>query len=333
MKKKKFIVFLLFGIVLLLFCMVISIALGSRKIPLYEVIRIIWNSSSDEFLKAVVKARIPRTVFGILAGASLGISGVMMQAITRNPIADPSILGINTGASLAVVIGISWFHLSTGQITMWLSFAGAILTAAIVYGIASSGKSDKANPMKLALSGAAVSTALSSMVSTILIPDSQAMKEFRFWQIGSIAGATWHDIRLIAPYLIVGFLLAVYISPALNTLALGDEVATGLGINIAKTRLISTFAGVLLCASTTAIAGPIGFIGLMIPHIVRMVIGNHMKQMVPLSAIYGAVLLLLSDVLGRVFARPGEVEVGIITALIGAPFFIFVIRKARIQNL
>ena len=177
----------------------------------------------------IVLARVPRTVFGVLAGAALGMSGLLMQSITRNPIADPSILGVNTGASLFVVCGIAFFHIQSGNQYIWLAFAGAALTAVLVYGLASVGTGG-ATPIRLALAGAAASTALQSLVNTVMLPNTQVMDQFRFWQVGSISGASWEDIKLMSPYLAVGFVLAFFLVPSLNTLALGDD-ESGEGIS------------------------------------------------------------------------------------------------------
>jgi iron complex transport system permease protein len=282
------------------------------------------------FSALVVRERIPRTIFSIMAGASLGISGALMQSITRNPIADPSILGVNTGASLFVVIGIAFFNINTPNQYIWIALAGAAITSVFVYGVASIG-SGGMTPIKLALAGAATSAVLSSLVSAIILPRSAAMDTFRFWQVGSVSGATWDSIRLILPFIIVGLIISVVVTPALNVLALGDEVATGLGVNIGIIRIICAIAGVILCGATTAIAGPIGFIGLMIPHSIRLIFGSNLKGIVPLSAIGGAALLIISDVLGRVIGSPGEVQVGIITAFLGAPILIIIARKAKVK--
>lgn len=332
MKKRKLISFGILAILLLILCMIISITYGVKSVGFDSVIKAITGVHTDNFEVNVIKERIPRTIFGVIAGASLAVSGALMQAITRNPIADPSILGINTGASLFVVCGISFFHINTGNEYIWLAFIGAVITATFVYGLASIGHGG-ATPIKLALAGAAASTALQSLVNTVMLPSSQVMDQFRFWQTGSISGATWNDIKLIFPYLIVGFVLAVTLAPSLNTLALGDEAATGLGLKVTRIRLLSAFAGVLLCASTTALAGPIGFVGLMIPHMISLLVGPDMRKTIPFSAIFGSCLLLIADVIGRILGRPGELESGIITALIGAPVFIIIIRKVKVSSL
>ena len=255
-----------------------------------------------------------------------------MQAITRNPIADPSILGVNTGAALFVVVGIAYLNISSGIRLIGISFAGALLTALFVYGIASVGYGG-ANSIKLALAGAAVSTALAALVNTIMLPDSQVMKQFRFWQVGSISGATWEDIKLIVPFLVIGVVCAVVLASPLNAMALGDEMAISLGVKVGVVRMFAALGGVILCASVTALAGPIGFVGLMLPHIFRQLFASDLRLVIPMSAIGGAGLLTFSDVLGRVLGRPGELEVGIITAIVGAPVFIWIVCKTKAKSI
>ena len=319
-------------LVFLILCAAASVSYGAKPVSLHSIFAALGLGSGPEFEVSVVQARIPRTLFGVIAGAALGISGALMQALTRNPIADPSILGINTGASLFVVSGMAFFHISSNSQYIWLAFAGAALTAVAVYGLASLGHGG-ATPIKLALAGAAASTALQSLVNTVMLPDTQVMDRFRFWQTGSIGGVTWEDIAAQWPYLAVGFIASLLLAPALNTLALGDEVATGLGLNVALVRGTSALAGVLLCASVTALAGPIGFVGLMVPHFMRLLLGPDMRWVMPMSALGGGGLLLAADVLGRVLGGAGEVEVGIITALLGAPVFIFIVRKVKVRAL
>ena len=330
--NKKLIIGIIIEVLLLLSGAVLSIAYGSKSIDISDIVGFFVGKEIDSFIYAVIEARIPRTVFGILAGTALGVSGAMMQAITRNPIADPSILGVNTGASLMVVIGIAFLNISSGIRLIGLSFTGAMLTAVFVYGIASVGFGG-ATSLKLALAGAAVSTALGALVNTIMLPDSQVMKEFRFWQVGSISGGTWGDVKLLTPFLIIGLVLSILCASPLNALALGDEMAVSLGVKVGQIRIVSAIAGVLLCAAVTALAGPIGFVGLMLPHMVRQIFDNDMRLIIPMSAIGGAALLTLSDVCGRVLGRPGELEVGIITAIIGAPVFISIVWMTKAKNI
>ena len=330
MRYKKTIAIYLVSFICLGLCIIASLALGSKNIEFSQVINALLNSNDMSFEALVVRERIPRTIFSIIAGASLGISGALMQSITRNPIADPSILGVNTGASLFVVAGIAFFNINTPNQYIFFALIGAAITAIFVYAIASVGAGGM-TPIKLALAGAATSAALSSLISTIILPRAEVMDSYRFWQVGSVSGANWTSIISIIPFLIIGLILSIIATPALNALALGDEVATGLGINTGLVRLICAISGVILCGAITAIAGPIGFVGLMIPHSVRLIFGSNMTSIVPMSAIGGAMLLTISDVIGRVIGSPSEIEVGIITAFLGAPILILIARKAKVR--
>ena len=332
MGKKKFVFSIILCLALLSIMAIFSISLGAKSIAFTKVIDVLLGNDPDSLEATIILQRIPRTVFGILAGGALGISGALMQSITRNPIADPSILGVNTGASLFVVAGIAFFNITVAYQYIWLAIIGAGVTAVFVYSVASMGK-DGATPLKLALSGSAVSIVLGSLVSTIMLPNNRVMEAFRFWQVGSIGSATWENIMLISPFLIVGFIISMFISGYLNNLALGDEAATSLGTNVVMTRTIGALSSVLLCGATTALAGPIGFVGLIIPHIIRLIFGSEMSKMLPLSFLGSAILMLISDIIGRIISLPGETEVGIVTAVIGAPVFIMAIRKGRVKSL
>ena len=332
MGKKKFVFSIILCLALLSVMAIFSISLGAKSIAFSKVIEVLLGNDPDSLEQAIILQRIPRTIFGILAGGALGISGALMQSITRNPIADPSILGVNTGASLFVVAGIAFFNITVAYQYIWLAIIGAGVTAVFVYSVASMGK-DGATPLKLALSGSAVSIVLGSLVSTIMLPNNRVMEAFRFWQVGSIGSATWENIMLISPFLVVGFIISMFISGYLNNLALGDEAATALGTNVVMTRTIGALSSVLLCGATTALAGPIGFVGLIIPHIIRLIFGSEMSKMLPLSFLGSAILMLVSDVIGRIISLPGETEVGIVTAVLGAPVFILAIRKGRVKSL
>ena len=332
MGNKKFVYSIILCLALLSIMAIFSISLGAKSIAFSKVVDVLLGKDPDSLEATIILQRIPRTVFGILAGGALGISGALMQSITRNPIADPSILGVNTGASLFVVAGIAFFNITVAYQYIWLAIIGAGVTAVFVYSVASMGK-DGATSLKLALSGSAVSIVLGSLVSTIMLPNNRVMEAFRFWQVGSIGSATWESIMLISPFLIVGFIISMFISGYLNNLALGDEAATALGTNVVMTRTIGALSSVLLCGATTALAGPIGFVGLIIPHIIRLIFGSEMSKMLPLSFLGSAILMLVSDIIGRVISLPGETEVGIVTAVIGAPVFILAIRKGRVKSL
>ena len=329
---KNFIKLLILSLVLIGGCVFASLAFGSRSVGWNEIINGLFHPDVQTHGANVVRQRIARTLFGFMCGAALGVSGSLLQSVTRNPIADPSILGVNTGAALFVVCGISFFNIGSAGQYIWFALAGAILTAIFVYGIGSMGRGG-ATPLKLVLAGAATSAALSSLVMAIMIPRSSVMDQFRYWQVGSVGTGSWDAISLFTPFLIIGMLIAVFTAPALNALALGDEAAKGLGVQTGTLRLIAAFGGVLLCGVTTALAGPIGFIGLLATHVIRLIIGPDLRFVIPLSAISGAIILSMSDVTGRILGSPGELEVGVVTAFIGAPILILITMKAKMRAL
>lgn len=332
MKLSKKLLLIIISFFSLALCVLASLAFGARFVSFNEVLNTLIYSRMTTINEIVVHERIPRTVFGIIAGGALGVSGALMQSITRNPIADPSILGVNTGATLFVVGGIAFLGINSPEEYIFLALIGAAITAVFVYGIGSMGPGG-ATPIKLALAGAAISAALSSLVSAIIMPREQVMNAVRFWQVGSISGATWEGIVTVLPFLIIGLLLGLIVTPALDALAMGDDIATGLGVRVGTVRLIGAMSGVLLCGAITALAGPIGFVGLMVPHTMRLICGPNLRWIVPMSALGGAILLTLSDVLGRLIGSPGELEVGIVTAFIGAPILIMIAIRAKGRTL
>lgn len=319
------------GLVVLALLAVLSVAFGTRIVSFSDVFTALGGDTSGIAQAAVVK-RIPRTVLALMVGAALALSGATMQAVTRNPLADPGILGVSSGAALAVVSGIAFFGMSEPQAYIWVAIGGAALAAAFVYTVGSLGR-DGATPLKLALAGAAISATFSSLVSAILLPRVDVLTSFRFWQIGGVGGATWERIGLILPFLLVGAAICFFSARGMNMLALGDDLAAGLGENVLRARLVSAVGAVVLCGAATAIAGPIGFVGLVVPHLCRLLVGTDLRWLLPFSAMTGAALLVAADVVGRVIARPQEIEVGIITAFIGAPFFIWIVRRQRVREL
>lgn len=329
---KHFTLILSIAIILLIVSIISSLMLGARVVSYQELMDGLFYTNQDSYGANVVRKRISRTVFSLCCGVALGIAGVLMQAVTRNPLADPSILGVNTGATLFVVIGITFFNITTAGEYIWLALIGASITAVFVFGIGSMGRGG-ATPIKLLLAGAATSAALSSLVTAIIIPSAYAQDQFRFWQVGSVGSGNWDSIKIFIPFLIFGVFIAFISAPALNALALGDDVATSLGIRPGVLRFFAIVAGVVLCGAATALAGPIGFIGLLATHAMRFVIGPDLRFLIPMSALAGAIILTFSDVVGRLIASPGELEVGILTAFIGAPILIILAKKSKVRSL
>lgn len=311
--------------------MVASVALGSRDVAWSDVWAALGGADASLEQAAVAK-RIPRTLLAVLIGAALGLAGGVMQGVTRNPLADPGILGVNMGASLAVVVAVAFFGLTSPTGYVWVAMAGAGVAAVFVYTIGSLGRGG-ATPLKLALSGAATSAALASLVSAVLLPRNDIAGGFRLWQIGGVGGASYERIGHILPFAAAGLVICLLCARGLNSLALGDDIAAGLGERVALIRATAALGAVVLCGTATAAAGPIGFVGLVVPHAVRLLVGTDHRWSLPFSALGGAALLTAADVVGRVATRPEDVEVGIVTALIGAPFFIAIVRRRKVREL
>lgn len=310
---------------------VASVALGARLVGVDDVVAALAGSE-DGIAQAAVRARIPRTVLAVLVGSALAVGGAVLQGVTRNPLADPGILGISSGASLAVVVGITYFGLSDPAAYVWVAIAGSAIAAVFVWGVASVGRGGP-TPLKLALAGAVTWASLSSLTSAVLLPRIDVMERFRFWQIGGVGGADWDRITQVLPFLVAGVAVSFGSARGLNALGLGDDVAAGLGERVTRTRVLAAIGAVTLCGAATAVAGPIAFVGLVVPHLVRLVIGVDHRWLLPVSALAGAALLTTADVVGRIVARPAEVDVGIVTAFIGAPIFIWVVRHQKMRAL
>ncbi|GHF79137.1 FecCD family ABC transporter permease [Streptomyces fimicarius] len=311
--------------------MVASVAFGSRDVPWSDVVAAL-GGADDTLGRAAATKRVPRTVLAVVIGAALGLAGGVMQGVTRNPLADPGILGVNMGASLAVVTAVAFFGLTSPTGYIWVAIVGAALSALFVYTVGTLGRGG-ATPLKLALAGAATSAAFASLVSAVILPRNDIAGSFKLWQIGGVGGASFERIGQVAPFLAVGFVVCLLSARALNSLALGDELAAGLGERVAVARAVAALGAVLLCGAATAVAGPIGFVGLVVPHTCRLLVGVDHRWLLPLSAVLGAVLLTAADVVGRIVARPSEIDVGIVTALVGAPFFIYIVRRQKVRAL
>lgn len=316
----------------LLACVLASLAIGSLSIPVGEVIAAFLAFEDSDAHVIVTELRVPRTAVGLLVGAALGAAGALMQGVTRNPLAEPGILGINAGAAFAVVLAIFLLGVSSTAVYAWFALLGAGVTAVLLYALGASGR-DGATPIKLALAGAVLTALLVSLTSALLIFDTQTLEGFRFWIVGSIAGRDSAVALSVAPFIFAGLLIALLAGRWLNALALGDDVARSLGQRVGRARAASAVGFVLLAGAAVAAAGPIAFVGLTVPHVARALVGPDYRWVVPYSIVLGAILLLASDVLGRVVARPAELEVGIVTAVVGAPFFIWLVRRRRLAEL
>ncbi len=293
----------------------------------------VWHGlfqDSGTYGDVVVGERVSRTLLGLLAGAALGLSGAVLQALTRNPLADPGLLGINAGASAAVVTAITFFGVTSLKGYVWFAFVGAAAVGALVWFL---GGSRGATPVRLALAGTAISAALYGYLQAVMITDDAALNRMRFWTVGSLASATDDTITQVLPFIVVGTVLALLLARPLNAVAMGDDTARALGANLNRTRALSMAAATVLCGAATAACGPIVFVGLMVPHVVRSFTGPDLRWILPYATVLSPVLLLGADVIGRMVARPAELQVGIVTAVIGGPVFIFLVRRRRTAQL
>ncbi|MEU6645356.1 iron chelate uptake ABC transporter family permease subunit [Saccharomonospora sp. NPDC046836] len=318
-------------LVLLAAMSALSLALGANPVPLEAVWQALVQPTGTEHDIIVRSLRGPRTVLGILAGIALGVGGALMQGHTRNPIADPGLLGVNQGAAFAIVLAVVVFGVQGVHGFIWFGFAGALLAAVVVFLLGAVGGRGT-TPVTLALAGAAVSALLYGLISAIVLANRQGMETYRFWHVGSIAGRDLAAAGQIAPFLVLGLLLALTNTPGLNTLALGTDVATALGRNIRRTRILGILAITLLVGASVSACGPIAFIGLIVPHVARVITGPDYRWLVPCAGLLGAVLLLAADVLGRVLTGD-SLEVGIMLAFVGAPMFIYLVRRKGLARI
>jgi iron complex transport system permease protein len=311
----------------------LSVTLGSRDIGLSEVLHALrsWDDDGSISSTVTLELRVPRTLLGILVGAALGVAGVILQGVTRNPLADAGIMGINSGAAAFVVFAITVLGLRGVGVYVWFAFAGAIVALILVYAIASFGR-EGATPVKLALAGAAVTAGLASVTSGIVMTNVDALNELRFWQVGSLAGRYAPILTGVAPFLLLGLAASLGFGRALNGLALGEDVARGLGQHIGRTRIAAFAVVAVLAGAATAACGPIVFVGLVVPHLARFICGPDYRWILPYSMLLAPIVLLLADVLGRVVARPDEVQVGVVLGVVCAPAFVAIVRYTRLSE-
>lgn len=314
----------------------VSLAVGARALSPAEVWHGLFAAPDadrrlTEIRLIVQTVRVPRTVLAIAAGIALGVGGALIQGYTRNPIADTGLLGVNSGASFAVVTVIAVFGFSHPFQYVWFGFLGAAVAGVVVFGLASIGRG-AGNPLTLALAGQGVTVFLAAMTRAISLSDNAALNALRFWNAGSVAGVGFDVIGPVTLFIVVGLVLALTTLPTLNLLNLGDDVARGLGVNIALTRTVGIAAVTLLAGAATAACGPIAFLGLMVAHVARYLTGPDYRWLVPYAGLLGAVVLLVCDIVGRLVVRPGELDAGVLVALLGAPFFAVLVWRGKLRN-
>lgn len=316
----------------LLVVVVLSLMIGSRDVPVSTVWGALAGTDTSKDAGVVVALRVPRTVLGLFVGAGLGVAGALIQAITRNPLADPGILGVNAGSAFAVAIAVGVLGVSAPAGYVWFAFGGALVTTVVVYLIGSVGRGS-VNPAQITLAGVAIGAVLSGVTSALLLADQETFSVIRAWEAGSFADRGWDTIIATAPFLVTGLVVALFLGPSLNTVALGDDLAHALGAKVVRTRVLSLAAVTLLAGSATAMAGPIVFVGLMVPHVARWVVGPDQRWIIAYSILLAPTLMVASDILGRVLLRSGELQVGVVTAFLGAPVLIVLVRRQRVSGL
>lgn len=319
------------GGVLVVVCF-LSLAIGSRSMPVDTVVEAFTEFDGSKDQLVVREIRLPRTLVGIGVGAALGIAGALIQALTRNPLADPGLLGVNAGAAVAIVIAIAVLGIVDLDGFIWFGFAGAAITSVLVYGLGAMGRGG-ASPVRLALAGVIVGSLLASITSAILLLDRATLDQFRFWAVGSLAGRDWDVVVQVAPFIIGGLALGLLLARPLNVLALGDDTARGLGAHVGRTRAAVAIAITLLCGAATAAAGPIWFVGLTVPLAARIIVGPDIRWVLLYSLVLAPILLVGADVAGRVVVRPLELQVGIMTAILGGPVFVALVRRRKLARL
>ncbi len=321
------------GLLLLMLTSLASLLVGARAIAPSTAFDALFAYHGDLAEHIIIHDyRLPRTLLGVLCGAAFGISGALIQAATRNPLADPGILGVNAGAAFFVTLAVGLFGWQSIEVHIWASFAGAVTISALVYALVATGR-DGATPVRLVLSGVAISAVLAGIGSSLTFLSPKAFDALRMWSIGSIAGRDMHVVQAVSPFVMAGLFVALLVARPLNALALGDEIARTLGGRILRTRILAVVAITLLAGAGTAAAGPIAFVGLVVPHVMRWLAGPDQRWIIGLTMIYAPVLLLAADILGRLVLYPGELETGIITAFVGAPVLILLVRRSRASGL
>jgi len=320
------------GIAVTCVAAIAGLGFGSHPVPPATVVEALLHYDVTNNDHVVVReARIPRVLLGLVVGVALGLAGAVMQSFTRNPLADPGLLGVNAGAAMAVVLGIAYLGVTDAAGYVWFAFAGAALGAVVVHLLGST-RQRTASPARLVLAGAAVSMVIGSVTGMILISFEATFSQFRYWTVGTLQGRDIGILLTVLPFVVAGTLLAFSLIRPLNSVALGEDTARALGTNITAVRTGSALAVVLLAGAATAAAGPIAFIGLAAPHLVRVVVGPDLRLLIPGVLVVAPALLLTADVLGRVAVAPGELQTGIAVAAIGAPVFIALVRSYKVSS-
>lgn len=313
-------------LVLLALALFASVMFGSRPTSFGDVLRVL-TGEGDAYTRTVIESRYPRTALGVLAGLCLAVAGTLMQGITRNPLAEPGLLGINAGASASIVAATAFLGASGQRETIWWALIGALAIGVVVHLIGTAGGGG--GPVRLVLAGAVLSAVLAAFIQAVALSDPKVFDTYRYWVVGALGGRGFDAFWAVLPFAAAGLLLALLLAPGLNAMAMGDDKAASLGISPARIKGTGLLAATLLAAAATAAVGPIAFVGLAVPHVVRALVGADFRAQIALSALAGPALLLFADVIGRVLLRPQELMVGVVTAFVGAPALLFAVRRMR----
>ncbi|MEW1699244.1 FecCD family ABC transporter permease [Streptomyces sp. NPDC093249] len=313
-------------LVLLALALFASVMFGSRPTSFGDVLRVL-TGEGDAYTRTVVESRYPRTALGVLAGLCLAVAGTLMQGITRNPLAEPGLLGINAGASASIVAATAFLGASGQRETIWWALLGALAIGVVVHLIGTAGGGG--GPVRLVLAGAVLSAVLAAFIQAVALSDPRVFDTYRYWVVGALGGRGFDAFWAVLPFAAAGLLLALLLAPGLNAMAMGDDKAASLGISPARIKGAGLLAATLLAAAATAAVGPIAFVGLAVPHVVRALVGADFRAQIAFSALAGPALLLFADVIGRVLLRPQELMVGVVTAFVGAPALLFAVRRMR----
>ncbi|MFD3336335.1 FecCD family ABC transporter permease [Streptomyces sp. NPDC058700] len=313
-------------LVLLALALLASVMFGSRPTSAGDVLRVI-TGDIDGYTRTVVESRYPRTALGVLAGLCLGVAGTLMQGITRNPLAEPGLLGINAGASASIVAATAFLGAAGQRETIWWALLGALVTGVVVHVVGTAGGGG--GPVRLVLAGAVLSAVLAAFIQAVALSNPRVFDTYRYWVVGALGGRGFDAFWAVLPFAAAGLLLALLLAPGLNAMAMGDDKAASLGISPARVKGAGLLAATLLAAAATAAVGPIAFVGLAVPHVVRVLVGADFRAQILLTCLAGPTLLLFADVIGRILLRPQELMVGVVTAFVGAPALLFAVRRMR----
>ncbi|RLP77583.1 Fe(3+)-siderophore ABC transporter permease [Mycetocola tolaasinivorans] len=320
------------ALAVLVLALLLSLVVGTRAIPADEAWRYLWVNDGGESAYIVREMRLPRALLGLVVGCALGVAGALIQALTRNPLADTGILGVGAGASFAIAIGVGFLGITSIHQYLWLSFGGAVLVTVLVYVLGSAGPR-QATPIRLTLVGVALGAVLGGFSGTIALLRPENFEKMRGWGVGSLAGRGWDVLAAVSPFILIGIVIAVGCAGALNAVALGDDLARSLGANLAVVRILVIIAVTLLAGAATGATGPIGFVGLMIPHAARWIVGPDQRWILAYTIVCAPILLVGADIIGRIMGGPIELEAGIVTAFVGAPVLILLARKRKLSGL